>query len=1633
MKLNKVVKKMIALLLIAMLGLNTNIVNSVATEYKTVETNDLQIDDLQVDDIKSIEEAAELEKIGEVVQASSTEMIKPLSCVEIIKTSILELVSNSDENNYESEVSSQYNVNISTGINTDFPYVGDELNMTIEVNSNSQQQEVSALESISCIVYIDNAEFKTTSIYEWSEGDEELNSFEDDYTLELGAVEGLIEVKVVAIPKEGEVCTSNEIIFNILQRGEGIRVIVGVAENQASASMILEDNYYYKSGRVIDITIIDEDFSEELATEGISIWMIENDGTETLVDTQKYLQGWKSNENVHIAQLKFEESGKYKWEYLYENESNDIVEKENQEVSGESPFAFVIDTEEAEISYVCGDVEIQEMDKEFHTNADFGFVVKAKDYEPSAGLKKVSYKIGENEYPLYEFKGLTTDDLVYEYESDSITIDAKTYSDRITKIEIIVEDNAGNVNTSVINVEFDTVAPSIMFKYDNNEVANGKYFKDGRKLTVIIIERESGFDKVAATEQLSIQKNGQKLDLESYKTIWETKLGEELDDAQHILTIELEDEGKYQVGMEYSDNVGNSSGSIIIADGTVSPYEFVVDATESQIACLVNEKIIEHEGSIFINSDIDLVISVSEDEIGSGLAKISYVVNEKEVVVYDHSINSQEDIIYNWISDTIELKIEDYEVDILNVEIIAEDYVGNIIKNNFSVEVDKQTPEITVAYDNNSVKNDYYFNEDRTLIIQIMERPSGFSKQDAILGIDINLTNSAGKSHQLDLSAYENEWVEVLNENLDQTTYTLELPLTDEGSYKVAVDYVDVAGNKNKEVEIVENTANPYSFTIDKSAPEGKVKATAFGGGTRVWDNFLSEYLFGYLTNTGVTVEWEGNDILSGIDSVKYYIEELVMPVSASNALTIAELEKINEWNEYKEYYRATDCYFAVYYKIIDKAGNTTYMCSDAILIDVLSPNVETFQPLISISTPIPQNGIYKGDIEVELKVIEPVLGGIYSGLDEITIEVYNDAISRTNPTQTEYIKLSGTNGTNLVEAWLESFTIDSEKNNSNNIRMVVRAKDRVNNTNVVEKTFMVDITKPAIEIQYSNNSVNNSRYFSDARRAKITVTERNFDEDVVQIIARNLDGNEPKISGWSKVVGTGTGNLDSTQWVAYIDYSQNGDYIFSMECQDLAGNQNIPIVYLDGTQASDEFTIDLINPTFRISYDNNNAKNVNYYNSHRVQTIELDEHNFSAEDTSVSINATNNGSNISSPGVSSWVKNGDVNVAKVSYTQDGLYTVNFNTIDKAGNTNSSIQEESFYIDTTAPEIEITGVENNVAYAGELLPSITITDTNLDSSSINVTLVGEKQGVIKLNTGSSSGVEYQAKLDYFPEEVNKDDIYTLKVNVVDMAGNVAEEEVVFSVNRFGSTYKFTKALEGYLNKYNVSVADLVLSEINVNQLKNIKITLFKNNETLVLKEGADFHVKILGGSGKWYEYEYTIFSKNFEDEGIYKIVVYSEDMAGNISENVLDSKGKELQFGIDKTSPIINVMNIESDTVYADDFVDVNFTVVDNFNLKDVKVVLDEKTVVEWDSSKEEVEVFNFRIDGDTITAHNVEIVSTDEAGNETREVLSDIYVTTSVMVRIIESGIFNYIILALVIISGMTFGLVKKRKTSKK
>ncbi len=923
------------------------------------------------------------------------------------------------------------------------------------------------------------------------------------------------------------------------------------------------------------------------------------------------------------------------------------------------------------------------------------------------------------------------------------------------------------------------------------------------------------------------------------------------------------------------------------------------------------------------------------------------------------------------------------------------------------------------------------YKTDRTATITITEQNFDANGVDCLVSTELA---------QGDLPDYAKELKNNAKWHHNGDVHTATITFSTEAKYSFDIAYTDLAGNQ---------AANytPEEFTVDKTPPTSM--DITIDGVSVVGDSSTFAYDKFYKSAVTIKLSAEGN--VSGLKSMTY---QMVDAISAYRADGV--------WYNYdaKGIVVNPNRKFVLYFRAEDYAGNVRIVRSTGIVVDNQKPVGELHAPQIDILPAAPNaNGFYNGNVDVSLKVVDPKYSGsvasaagYYSGLNKITYKIYANDIKETQ-TGTLFEIGGVANGAHydadqLVDVWNGKIVVDSAKFNSNQVMVELTATDNAGNTRTsttVAGEIKVDITAPNIDVTYDNDNADSKRYFKNNRTATIVITERNFEPGKVVTKLTNSDGSVPALSSWKKQSGTGNG--DDAKWTATVEYKANGDYTFGIAYIDPADNKGV-VDYGDSV-APTRFTVDKIRPTVSVTYDNNAALNKNYYKAARVATIVITEHNLDPngadrQRVGIEVTATDDGKRTTLPKVSSWKTNGDKHTATVTFAEDARYTFDLVIKDKAGNISADYKQQVFYVDTTAPTIKISGVANQSANKGDVIPVVSYTDTNCDVKQASITLNGANRKAVALD-GSYTKIHNGRRFVFnnFPTEQNVDDYYTLQATLTDKAGNSATQAVTFSVNRFGSTYAMSETAESVNGTYVQKPVDMVITETNVDQLSNIKVTVFKDNETIVLKEKDDYAVDVKGGNGKWYQYTYTVFADNFKNDGAYRLMFHSEDAAGNIAENTLDTKGLELNFGVDVTQPNVVVTNLDSGVTYASQTKAVNMSVSDNLLLQSITVYLDDysKAYKTWTGDEISAIVANgdefiFDIVGDSKEAHKLKIVSVDAAGNELVEEITDFYVTTDILVRYYNNKVLFFTSIAgVILLAGLAVFLVvyKRRKKGSK
>ena len=684
---------------------------------------------------------------------------------------------------------------------------------------------------------------------------------------------------------------------------------------------------------------------------------------------------------------------------------------------------------------------------------------------------------------------------------------------------------------------------------------------------------------------------------------------------------------------------------------------------------------------------------------------------------------------------------------------------------------------------------------------------------------------------------------------------------------------------------------------------------------------------------------------------------------------------------------------------------------------------------------------LFNGPRTLSVTITDPGAGDYSSGLNKVSYDVYVDGNRVAGDSQTYGVKGASqalnkdtANIDNGTLTYVRKFTIELKGSyQTNNIEVRVNADDHSGNKmETVLYRCGIDSVGPKITVDYDNNSAQNEKYFKADRTATITVVDRNIDNGKIHI---NTQVSVPGSFAWS----SGGGNGANDTWTKKLYYNTDGDYTLDLPgCTDALGNP--ATVDYRGT-APKAFTIDKTIPVIYVTFDNNSAQNEIYYKDPRTATVRIHEHNFRESD--VKVDQTLDGRSRSGFGGS-----GDDHSATIDFNQDGNYAFNVEYTDLAGNPAEKVTVNKFVIDMTKPVVKfIVPSKNDSIFQGDIAPQIEYSDTNIDRGHATINLKGmKKSNALEVAEDSFDGTKGVVRFENLKKVRENDDIYTATAIVTDFAGNEETATITFSVNRFGSTYDYNgdegtgKLVEGY---YTNAEGDVILREVNVNPLTEKKLTLYKDGDNRVLVEGTDYKVEEKQVNGH-YEYIYTIYAKNFEEEGNYNIIATSKDKAGNTNSNS-SVKGEEggnevpLRFAVDKTEPKFEVTGADlSKDKFRESQITLDIRPLDNMNaVAKVRIrVLDKNGNLlqpEFELEGKELAEFLEQNDGKyTLTVdqntgkQTIEMIVTDAAGNEYKESY-EVLVTPNLFYQYINTP--PAIAGTIAGVGGLLFFLIWKRK----
>ena len=795
----------------------------------------------------------------------------------------------------------------------------------------------------------------------------------------------------------------------------------------------------------------------------------------------------------------------------------------------------------------------------------------------------------------------------------------------------------------------------------------------------------------------------------------------------------------------------------------------------------------------------------------------------------------------------------------------------------------------------------------------------------------------------------------------------------------IGVSGSDISGKYTIKVKATNNAGvtrddYTYEFSIDNTAPVITLFAIENGSQNPIVDETSSqEYRYYFQHNTNVTVT--AKDSASGVKEIHFRAYDVVKKDNA-----VDETKTVSS-NNNAVFEVPANFKGEIYAYAVDKFDNRSIdkniqgegekKPDDLIVETQQHHNGNASVTMSRAKASYKDNSgldLYSGNVNARV-VFEDAYAGIKDA--EIKVSDYTNTVTNTISVSVDNngnitssgngsVTVTGTKAKNTNDNLITNIVVDYVvTDNSNNIKITTSMTDRAGNkTDNVKDSLSIDKTKPVIDVKYDNNehtTYGGNDYYKADRTATVTVTERNFDESLVEAAIMRNGGRYTTIGGWTH--NNNTADPDKSTHVAKIVYNTDGDFTFDIAVKDKAMNSADKFT-------QQKFTVDKTAPVIDVSFDNNSAKNGNYYKADRTATIKITEHNFNSGSQYVNIPVTAEGA--TAPSVVGWSGSGDDHNATVSFNKDGKYSFTVDYTDLAGNKAVQKKVDSFYIDKTAPEVEITGVADHQAYNGTVAPVVTYRDDNFTDdhdfkfTRIDINSKSDDTSKFDYDTDGNGVTEFIYKYRDFAEVLENDGIYNFTVELSDKAGNSTSKSVTFSVNRFGSTFKASDESEKLIkNGYTNAEQDIVVEEINVSPLTKHSVTLAKSGgNSTELVENTDYKFTSSNNGNEWCKSVYTVNKKNFSDEAAYTVTIMSVDKAKNTNNNRMadsslstEQKNKRecaISFVVDKTSPLVSITGIKDNELYKEASKKVKIVCEDdNLDKSKLVVTLDNKKLAE--------------------------------------------------------------------------------------
>ena len=335
-----------------------------------------------------------------------------------------------------------------------------------------------------------------------------------------------------------------------------------------------------------------------------------------------------------------------------------------------------------------------------------------------------------------------------------------------------------------------------------------------------------------------------------------------------------------------------------------------------------------------------------------------------------------------------------------------------------------------------------------------------------------------------------------------------------------------------------------------------------------------------------------------------------------------------------------------------------------------------------------------------------------FGGIEDGLYEIYRDG----NLKETGNLELDNRNYRgNILERCSSDISISDEVNE---ITLIVKLKAKSGFAIEKSVTFGIDKTEPSVSMHIASGQHDSeyTDYYNTDVGIDFNVEDKNLDTDRICIMK---NGSRMTDVGVNRTGDIATG---------HVDIYDDGQYYIALSATDRAGNES--------ERLEQGFIIDKTGPIIKVSYLDNDT--VYFINHERKALVEVIDDN--PEPSRIVV---------SNDSVNSYVLNMETGI-QLLFDSDGFYSYHIDATDRAGNRSSTYFETGFVIDTITPSIVISGVNDGDSYNGSLAGTISISDINIDTKSVNASLICDDNGDTITLPITYSGGDIILKMEAIP-------------------------------------------------------------------------------------------------------------------------------------------------------------------------------------------------------------------------------------------------------------------------------------------